>query len=203
MGPGYGRGPVRPWDPQPPEPQREPRPEAIAPWLQERLFDRRIVTLAGPVGPADADRVVASLLALDAAGTDPVRLHLNCPDGELTAVFALVDTIDAVEVPVHAVVTGEVGAAALGILAACERRTAYPHARFRLAEPAVGGLAGTADEVAAAAGRHLRALEDLVVRVAEACGRPRSRVEDDFGNGLTLDAAQAVEYGLVEGIGPG
>lgn len=202
MGPGYGRGPLRPWDPTPPEEPGRPAAEAIAPWLQERLFDQRIVPLAGPVGAEDADRAVASLLALDAMSPDPVRVHLNCRDGDLTAVFAVVDAMDAMAAPVHVVVTGEAGGAALGIVAAAGRRIAYPHARFRLAEPAVGGLAGTADQVAAAAGRHLRALEDLVVRVAEACGKPRSRVEDDFSAGLTLDAGEAIEYGLIEAVGP-
>jgi ATP-dependent Clp protease protease subunit len=170
---------------------------AAGSWLEERLFDQRVVLLHGPVSPELASRVAATLLTLDAYGTQPVRLHLNSADGDLTAVFAIVDTLDIMRAAVHAYAMGEVGGAALGVYAAARQRLAYPHARFRLAEPKVAGLAGTADDVAAAAGRHLRALEDLVLRVAAATGQPRSRIEDDFATGRLLTAEEAREYGLV------
>jgi ATP-dependent Clp protease protease subunit len=185
----------------PPTPPTATDP-GVAPWLEERMFSQRIVLLQGPVVPQAANRAAAALLTLDALGTEPVRLHLNAPQGELSAVFALVDALDVMRAPVHATVIGEVGGAALGVYVAARRRLAYPHARFRLAEPKSEGVNGTADEVAAAAGRYLRALEDLVVRVAEVTGQPRSRVEDDFGSGRIMDASQAHEYGLVDEIVP-
>lgn len=161
------------------------------------------MVLQGQLDERVATRAAAALLSLDALGTDPVRLHMSTPDGTLDAAFALVDTVDAMRAPVHAVATAEVGAAAVGVFAVARRRLAYPHARFRLAEPRVSGLAGTADQVAAAAGRHLQALEDLLVRVADATGQPRSRVEDDFAAGRVLTAGQAKEYGLVDEVSAG
>lgn len=193
----------RPWEP-PEHPYRQPdgpEPDAeLPPWLAERLFERRIVFVRGPVTHLAASTAAATLLSLDAPDGDPVQLHLASPDGDLDAAFALVDTIDAMQAPVHAVATAEVGGAAVGVYAVARRRLAQPHARFRLAEPRAGEIAGTADDVAAAAGRHLRALEDLVVRVAAATGQPRSRIENDFGTGVLLDAAQARDYGLVDEI---
>lgn len=195
----------RPWEP--PEPPADPGPDLepeLAPWLAERLFERRIVFLRGALTHRTASTAAASLLSLDVTAStdqaDPVQLHLAAPDGELDAALSLMDTIDGLRVPVHAVATAEVGGAAVGVYAVATHRIAYPHARFRLGEPRVSDMAGTADDVAAAAGRHLRALEDLVVRVAEATGRPRPRVEDDFRTGLLLDAAQAREYGLVHEV---
>jgi ATP-dependent Clp protease protease subunit len=164
------------------------------------MFGQRIVLLQGPVGTAVANRVAATLLTLDALGTEPVRLQVSAPSGEIVAVFALVDAVDAMRAPVHATAIGEVGGAAVGVYAAAHRRIAYPHARFRLAEPDAEGVSGTADQVAAAAGRYLQSLEDLLVRVAEATGQPRSRVENDFSAGRILDAAQARDYGLVHEI---
>jgi len=174
--------------------------EGMAPWLEERLFDQRIVLLQGPVTAAAASRAAASLLTLDALGTDPVRLHLSAADGDLTAAFAVIDAIDAMRAPVHVLAVGEVGGAALGVLAAGGKRLAYPHSRFRLSEPRLTGVAGTADEVAAAAGRYLRALEDLVLRIVDATGQPRSRIEDDLANQRVLSAEDALGYGLVEEI---
>jgi ATP-dependent Clp protease, protease subunit len=192
----------RPPQPQPSPDPREPDP-GLAPWLAERLFDRRIVFLRGQVTSEAASTAAAALLSLDALTPEPIQLHFAAPDGDLDAVFALIDTIDSLRAPVHAVATAQVGAAAIGVYAVAGRRIAYPHARFRLAEPRVTDIAGTADDVASAAGRHLRALEELVVRVADATGQPRSRVEDDFGTGVLLDAGQARDYGLVDEVGGG
>jgi ATP-dependent Clp protease protease subunit len=193
----------RPWQPSPPDrPEPDPEP-GLAPWLAERLFDRRIVFLRGPLTTESASIAAATLLSLDAGDTTPVQLHLAAADGDLAAVFALIDTIDGMRAPVHALATAEVGGAAIGAYAVAQRRLAYPHARFRLAEPRVTDIAGTADDLASAAGRHLRALEELVVRVADATGQPRSRVEDDFSQRLLLDAEQARDYGLVDEIAHG
>jgi ATP-dependent Clp protease protease subunit len=172
----------------------------VPPWLEERMFGERIVLLQGTVTAESASRVAAALLTLDTLGSDPVRLHLSATDGDLNAVFAVVDTLDAMRVPVHAIATGEVGGAAVGVLVAARKRLSFPHARFRLAEPRVVGVGGTADEITSAAGRYLQSLEDLVVRVAEVTGQTRSRVEDDFAAGRILTCPQAQEYGLVEAV---
>jgi ATP-dependent Clp protease protease subunit len=190
-----------PWRPDPWRSPSGPGPgESVAPWLAERLFDRRIVMLNGPLTSAAASQAAAALLTLDALGTEPVQLHLSAPDGELNAAFAVVDAVDAMRAPLHATVTGEAGGAAIAGLAAAGRRLAYRHARIRIAEPRAASIAGTADEVAAAAGRYLRELEELAVRLAEVTGQPRSRVEDDLSAGRMLSAAEAQEYGLVDEI---
>jgi ATP-dependent Clp protease protease subunit len=54
--------------------------------------------------------------------------------------------------------------------------------------------------VTAAAGRYLRELEELVLRLSEVTGQPRSRVEDDLSAGRILSAEQACEYGLIDDI---
>lgn len=164
------------------------------------MFDQRIVFVRGYLNAAVASQTAGALLTLGSLGPDPVRVHLSAPDGELSAAFAIVDAIDALSVPVHAVVTSEAGGAALAILAASDHRFAFRHARIRLAEPRVASVAGTADEVTAAAGQYLRELEELAVRLAEVSGQPRSRIEDDLSAGRFLTAEQARDYGLIDEI---
>jgi ATP-dependent Clp protease protease subunit len=182
-------------DEEPPAPPPPPTP-----WLDEQLFGRRMVFLRGPIEPEMAARAAATLLALDASGTDPISMHISAEQGTLTAVWTLVDAIDAVEAPVHATAVGEVSAAALGVFCAAAQRSAFPHARFRLAEPKVSSPGGTADQVVAEAGRYLRDLEDLILRIAAATGQPRSRVEDDLQSGRVLSAEEALGYGLITAI---
>jgi ATP-dependent Clp protease protease subunit len=169
-------------------------------WLEERLFDQRIVMLSGPISGEGATGVAAALLTLDAAGPAPVQLHVASSGGELAAAHAIIDVIDSMIAPVHAVVTSEAGGAVLAVLAAAQQRSAYKHARFKLAEPRAAGLTGTADEVARAAGQHLRELEEVVLRLVEVTGQTRSRIEDDLASGRVLSAAEARDYGLIDSI---
>ena len=129
-----------------------------------------------------------------------MQLHVASSAGELSAAHAVMDVIDAMAAPVHAVVTSEAGGAVLAVLAAAERRSAYRHARFKLAEPRSAGLTGTADEVAAAAGQHLRELEEVVLRLVAVTGQTRSRIEDDLSSGRVLSAAEARDYGLIDAV---
>jgi ATP-dependent Clp protease, protease subunit len=174
--------------------------EPMSAWLEERLFDRRIVVVRGWLDGLVASQAAAALLSLDAAGAEPVQLHMSAHDGELVAAFAIVDAIEAVRAPVHALVTSQVGGAAVLVLAAATRRLAFKHARIHLAEPRVATVAGTADEVTTAAGQHLRELEEMALRIAEVTGQPRSRIEHDLAAGQILTAEQAREYGLINDI---
>ena len=181
-------------------PQQPPGGPGLPGWLEEKLFDQRIVMVRGPLTGEGATGVSAALLTLDASGTDPVQLHVSSESGELAAALAVIDVIDSMAAPVHAVVTAQAGGAMVAVLAAAERRSAYRHARFKLTEPRAGGVTGTADEVARAAGQHLRELEEIILRLVEVTGQSRSRIEDDLSAGRSLTAAEAVEYGLIDEI---
>lgn len=188
--------PRQPWQPGTPA----PTPTGLDPWLEERLFEQRIVLLQGHLTPALATRTSAALLTLDATGSNRVRLHVTSPDGDLGAVFALIDTLDLMRVTVHLTVTGEIGGAALGLLTAVRRRAAYAHARFHLAEPHVAEIAGTADEILGETSRHLRELDDLVVRLSQLTGRTRAELERDLTGQRRLSAAEARDYGLIDEV---
>lgn len=189
------------WSPgQPPEPGRSPPSGGeLHGWLQQRLFDQRIVMVRGHLGNEVAAELAGQLLALDASGTDPVRLHLDSPDGELTAVLTLLDTLDNLAAPVHLTVAGEIGGASLGLLAATGERAAQQHARFRFGE-ARGELQGKVGELLAQTSQHLQLLDTLIVRLAEATGHPRHRIEDDLTRGGYLTADEAREYGLIDTV---
>ena len=192
---------------QPPHHSPEPWPQshpgagpALPGWLEERLFDQRIVMVRGPLTNEGATGIAAALLTLDAAGPAPVQLHVASDGGELGAALAVLDVIDAMTAPVHALVTAQAGGAVVAVLAAADKRTAYRHARFKLTEPRAAGVTGTADEVTRAAGQHLRELEEVVLRLVEVTGQTRSRIEDDLQAGRSLTAQEAVEYGLIDEI---
>lgn len=179
---------------------------APAPWLEQRMFEQQTVAVTGPLTAESASRAGSALMTLEALATPrggPIQLHLSGTEGDLSAAFALIDVLDGMRSPVRAVALGRVGGAVLGVYAVTPERVAYPHARFLLAEPRTDRLAGTAEEVTLAAGSALRLLDDLVVRLAEATGQPRARIERDMSEPQELSVREAIDYGLVHRIGPG
>jgi Protease subunit of ATP-dependent Clp proteases len=131
-----------PWQPDP----HPPSPPPSAPsqwhlvdsrqdWLDERLLDQRVVSLAGSLDAEAANRAAASLALLDASGDDPVELRLCDVDADLDIALTLVDTLDLMGVPVHATCLGEVSGPAIAILAVADHRTAARHATLHLREP--------------------------------------------------------------------
>jgi ATP-dependent Clp protease protease subunit len=167
--------------------------------LLEQLLERRIVLVSGELHEALATRVCAQILALAARAEEPILMYLSSPDGELGAAITVMDTLDTVKPPVDAIVTGHLGGPSLGVLAAIDRRRAYQHATFCLSEPRTQ-FRGTADQVAVEAARARALLESLYERLSRATGRPVDELRRDARAGRLLTAAEAIEYGLVEGI---
>jgi ATP-dependent Clp protease protease subunit len=170
-------------------------------WLQETLFERRMVFVTGRLDDALAGQVAAQIMALDASGDAPIDLFLDSGDGTLEAAFVLIDVIDAARAPVRAHCRGQVSGPAVGVAAAAGLRTAAPHTAFRLTAP-VEKVTGTADEVAARSAQHRQLLWRFQARLASATGRPAEDIADDVRRGRYLDATAAVDYGLIDSIGP-
>src|ERR1700722_5241772 len=147
-GPQPGR--PLPGEPRPgwPAPPGRPEPGPLPPtrvWLDpqsgwqeklyERLLEQRIVLAAGIPDAAAATRLSAQLLTLDAEGDGPIRLELQNLQSELGAVLTLMGVLDVMRAEVRAFASGETGGPALGVLASCPRRLAYPNASFTLSPP--------------------------------------------------------------------
>ncbi|RJL36125.1 ATP-dependent Clp protease proteolytic subunit [Bailinhaonella thermotolerans] len=217
-GPRAGFGSRLPeWGPFPPElpgpgrtePQRpeERRPDRLPSYfvplgpdpITDRLFERRIVMVHGRLDDERVTAVSAQLLTLDALGEDPIRLHLNTPDADLGAAVTLIDTLDALNVPLHAQVIGEVGGPAVGVLAAAHRRQASPNAVIRLSEPRLR-LEGNAAELAAATAQMRHMLDTVYFRIADITGREVDEIRDDALQGRRLTSSEALDYGLIHEI---
>jgi Clp protease len=121
----------------PGEPPRDesPRRRRLAAWLQEQLFARRIVLVAGRLDDDTASEAAAALMALDTNGDTPIALHIDSADGTIEAAFVLIDTLDLLRAAVRALCRGQVGGPVIGVLAAADHRAAAPHTRFRLFQP--------------------------------------------------------------------
>jgi ATP-dependent Clp protease protease subunit len=169
------------------------------PWLQEALFERRIVFVTGRLDDAVAGHAAAQLTALDAADDRSIQLQLDCPDGTLEAAFVVVDTLDTLRAPVRVHCRGRAGGGALGVVAFARHRSAAPHASFHLAEPRTE-LTGTPGQLATYARQQEELLRRFQARLVGVTGRPPEAVAHDLRAGRYLDAREALAYGLIDTI---
>jgi ATP-dependent Clp protease protease subunit len=165
--------------------------------LEEQLLAKRIVMASGVLDDAAAARLSAQLLALNADGGRPVRLELQNLRAELSAVVTVMGILDVLQVPVHGCVSGEVGGPALGLLASCTDRSAYPNATLALSEPRTH-LTGTATIISAREQHFQRMLDTIYFKLADVTGRPAEEIREDARRGRVFTAAQAVGYGLLQ-----
>lgn len=179
-----------------------PTPEdpatAVAPLALERLFAARTVLLFGEVTAALAERVASQLLALAAAGPEPIRLYINSPGGHVESGDSLHDVIRFIGPEVHAVGSGWVASAGALIYAACERehRYALPNTRFLLHEPS-GGIRGPAADIEIEARQVLAMRARLNAIFARATGQTEEKIARDTERNHWMSAEEAVAYGLV------
>jgi ATP-dependent Clp protease protease subunit len=159
-----------------------------------------MVFVTGVLDDESASRVAAELMTLDGAGDEPVSLQVDSGGGSLGAALALMDVIDLLGVPVDVTCAGRAEGPAVGVVAVGRRRTAAPHARFRLVEPQ-SSFQGRASELTGWIEQHQRQLDGFYQRLSSATGRPAPDIAADSRAGRYLDARQALRAGLVDEIG--
>ena len=199
-------GPEPPWGPRPrpTSPGGPPSPpgslDQSPTWLQEKLFERRIVFVTGRLDDAVAARVATELMTLNAVGDTPIDLYVDSPEGTLEAAFVLIDLLGQLRAPVRAHCLGQAGGPSVGVVALANRRSASPNARFRLAQPEVQ-ISGTANELTSETRRQRDLLRRFQLRLAKATGRPFDEIADEMLHGRYLDAREALDFGLIDAIG--
>jgi ATP-dependent Clp protease protease subunit len=168
-------------------------------WPRAELFTRRVVFVTGLLDGPTAARTSAELMTLDATGTGPVDVYIDSPGGTLDAALILMDTLDLMRAETRTHALGEVGGAALGVLAVGSQRRSGPSARLRLVEPQASAE-GTTERLLAQADQHRHLTERFHERLARATGRSESEIANDLKVGRYLDAREALDYGLIDDI---
>jgi ATP-dependent Clp protease, protease subunit len=117
--------------------------------IYSRLLKERIVFLGGPIDGDVANLVVAQLLFL--ASEDPkkdISFYINSPGGQVSAGFAILDTMNHIQPNVSTVCVGMAASMAAVLLSAGEKgkRFALPNAEVMIHQPH-GGAEGQAADI--------------------------------------------------------
>ncbi len=171
--------------------------------IYSRLLHERVVFLGGELTDEIANLVIAQLLFLEAEdpGKD-IALYINSPGGDMIALFAIYDAMEAVRPDVATWCVGQAASGAAVLLAAGAhgKRHALPSSRILLHQPH-GGMQGQSEDIrihAEEALRMRRLMEDVLVRHS---GTSFERVHEDLERDFILTPEQARAYGIVDVIG--
>jgi ATP-dependent Clp protease protease subunit len=169
---------------------------------RRELYQQRVVVLDGLLDDDNGTLLATQLIALAAedASTD-IAFWIHSPGGSVPSMLAIRDVMKLVPCDVSTLALGIAYSAGQFLLSAGAhgKRWAMPHARI-LMHQGSAGIAGTAVDIELQAG-DLRHTRDTVLRlIAEDTGQPVERVFEDSLHDRWYTAAEAMEYGFIDGI---
>ena len=170
--------------------------------IYSRLLKDRIIFLGEEVNEVTASLTVAQLLFLESEdpGKD-IHLYINSPGGVVTAGMAIYDTMQYIKCDVSTICIGMAASMGAFLLAggAKGKRFALPNAEIMIHQPS-GGAQGQATEIQIAADNILKTKKKLNQILADNTGKPYEVVAADTERDHWLDAQEALDYGLIDGI---
>jgi ATP-dependent Clp protease protease subunit len=170
--------------------------------IYSRLLKERIVFLGTPIDDAVGNLIMAQLLHLESDDPEKdINLYINSPGGDITALFAIYDTMQYIKPDVSTIVMGQAASAAAVLLLAgtTGKRFALPHSRVLLHQPH-GGAQGQAVDIEIQAKEILRYRRLLDELIAKHTGQSIEKVSKDTDRDYILTAEEAVAYGVVDEV---
>ena len=170
--------------------------------IYSRLLANRIVFLGTAIDDHVANVVIAQLLHLESESADhDLAMYINSPGGDMTALFAIHDTMQYIAPDVSTICVGQAASAAAVLLAAGAKgkRYALPNARVLVHQPH-GGAQGQSVDLEIAVAEVVEMRRRMVDILTEATGQTAERIAADMDRDFILRGDRAVEYGLVDAI---
>jgi ATP-dependent Clp protease protease subunit len=178
-----------------------PRGERIMD-VYSHLLAERIVYLGTALDAGVANALVAQLLHLAAQSTEQdIQLYINCEGGDPSAMLAVYDTMRFVRPQVATTCIGQAVSAGAVLLAAGApgKRTALPHARIVLHQPAAQGR-GAIPDLILQADEVVRVRSDIEEILARHTGQSVAALRADTDHDRVFTARAAQRYGLIDQV---
>ena len=170
--------------------------------IYSRLLKDNIIFLGTPIDDTIANLVCAQLIHLESDNPDKdINIYINSPGGDITALFAIYDTMRFIKPDISTICFGQAASAAAVLLAAGApgKRLALPHARVLLHQP-WGQAGGQATDVELAAKEVMRMRELLDQILARHTGQTEERIHKDTDRDYVMSAEEARAYGIIDDV---
>lgn len=172
--------------------------------LEKYFYDRREVYLWGVVDDKSAREVVSKFLLLEADKPgEEIKFYINSPGGVVTSGMVMYDTMRMMKSPVSTICMGL--AASMGSILLSGgvkgKRFIYPHGEVMIHQPSLGGyIRGVSADLEIQAIQTKKVKEIGAKILAQNCGKTMEQIMKDFDRDYWMDAKEAIEYGIVDGI---
>jgi ATP-dependent Clp protease protease subunit len=170
--------------------------------IYSRLLAERIVFLGTEIDDTVANLIVAQLLHLQSDDADrDISLYINSPGGDMTALFAIHDTMEYLGCDVATYCVGQAASAAAVLLAAGApgKRHLLANGRVLLHQPH-GGAQGQSSDMEIAVREMVEMRRLMVGILAECTGQTAERITTDIDRDYILRGQAAVAYGVVDHV---
>jgi len=170
--------------------------------LYSRLLREHIIFIGTPIDENIANLVCAQMLFLEYENQDKdISIYINSPGGDITALFAIYDTMKFVKNDISTFCFGQAASAAAVLLAGGNKgkRFALPHSRVLIHQPN-GGVGGQASDIEIQAREILRMRDILNGMLATDTGQPIERIAKDTDRDYIMEAEEAKEYGIIDHV---
>ncbi|MEZ5258746.1 MAG: ATP-dependent Clp protease proteolytic subunit [Ilumatobacteraceae bacterium] len=171
--------------------------------LFSRLLKENIIFLGTPIDDQIANLICAQLIHLESDNPDKdINIYINSPGGDITALFAIYDTMQFIKNDIATICLGQAASAAAVLLAAGTKgkRLALPHSRIMLHQPYGQVGYGQVTDLELAAKEILRMRDLLEQILADHTGQPLERVHADTDRDFVMEANEALEYGILDDV---
>jgi len=171
--------------------------------LYSRLLKENIIFLGTPIDDTIANLICAQLIHLESENPDKdINIYINSPGGDITALFAIYDTMQFIKNDIATICLGQAASAAAVLLAAGTKgkRLALPHARVLLHQPYGQMDYAQVTDLEIAARELLRMRELLEQVLSKHTGQSTERIHKDTDRDYVLEATEALEYGIIDEI---
>jgi ATP-dependent Clp protease protease subunit len=172
--------------------------------LEKYFFEKREVYLWGVVDDKSARETVSKFMLLDADKPgEEIKFYINSPGGVVTSGMVMYDTMRMMRSPVSTICMGL--AASMGSILLSGgvkgKRFIYPHGEVMIHQPSLGGyIRGVSADLEIQAVQTRKVKEIGAKILAQNCGKTMEQIMRDFDRDYWMDAKEAIDYGIVDGI---
>ena len=170
--------------------------------IYSRLLRDRIVMVSGPIETNMANTIVAQLLFLESENPNAdISMYINSPGGDVTAGWAIMDTMQYIKPKVSTIGMGLVASMGSVLLAAGAKgkRFVLPNTEIMIHQPS-SGTQGQVTDMEISLRETQRVKQVIIKQMSEFTGRKEKEVFDAMERDNWMDAEAAKKFGLIDDI---
>lgn len=171
--------------------------------IYSRLLEDRIIFLTGEINQASANTIIAQMIFLEGKASDKdIYLYINSPGGDVSAAFAILDTMNYIKCDVSTICIG-LAASAAALLLCCGakgKRYVLPNSEVMIHQPWIPQTGGQVTDLEITINHVAKQKKKLTEIIARQCGQTYDDALVAMERDNWLDAESAKNFGLIDKI---